>query len=192
MQLTATINPEEAADKTLVWSSSVDFVTVDQNGLVTVVAPGEGMVTITATASNGVSGSCYLSAFIEDPNAIEVTLNKYVLDFEYVGETFELVATVTPAEANVVITYSSSDETVATVDENGVITSVGKGEADIIVYANGEEVATCWVEVLSDEVVGIDNINADADAVIYDIHGRRVEKMEKGIYIVNGKKVIKK
>ncbi len=41
-------------------------------------------------------------------------------------------------------------------------------------------------------VTGIDNINADANAVIYDIHGRRVEKMEKGIYIVNGKKVIKK
>ena len=39
---------------------------------------------------------------------------------------------------------------------------------------------------------GIQNVNVDADAVIYDIHGRRVEKMEKGVYIVNGKKVIKK
>ncbi len=39
---------------------------------------------------------------------------------------------------------------------------------------------------------GIDNINVDAETVIYDIHGRRVEKMEKGVYIVNGKKVIKK
>lgn len=38
----------------------------------------------------------------------------------------------------------------------------------------------------------IKNINADSNAVIYDIHGRRVEKMEKGIYIVNGKKVIVK
>ena len=39
---------------------------------------------------------------------------------------------------------------------------------------------------------GIDNINADTETVIYDIHGRRVTKMEKGFYIVNGKKVIKK
>ena len=39
---------------------------------------------------------------------------------------------------------------------------------------------------------GIQNINADADAVIYDIHGRRVEKMTKGLYIVNGKKVLVK
>ena len=47
------------------------------------------------------------------------------------------------------------------------------------------------VQIL-DKGQGIDNIAVDADAVIYDIHGRRVEKMEKGIYIVNGKKVIKK
>ena len=42
-----------------------------------------------------------------------------------------------------------------------------------------------------DVAEGIDNINADAELVIYDLSGRRVEKMEKGIYIVNGKKVIK-
>ena len=39
---------------------------------------------------------------------------------------------------------------------------------------------------------GIQSINVDADAVIYDIHGRRVEKMTKGLYIVNGKKVMVK
>ena len=192
VQLTATINPEDATDKTLVWSSDVDFVTVDENGLVTVVAPGEGMVTITATASNGVSGSCYFSAYIEDPNAVEVTLNKWVVEIEHVGETFQLVATVTPADADVVITWSSSDETVATVDENGLVTAVGVGEADIIVYVNGEEAGTCWVEVLNDVPVGIDNIEADSKTVIYDLSGRRVNEMVKGIYIVNGKKVIKK
>ncbi len=39
---------------------------------------------------------------------------------------------------------------------------------------------------------GIDNLNADAELVIYDIHGRRVTEMTKGLYIVNGKKVIVK
>ena len=37
----------------------------------------------------------------------------------------------------------------------------------------------------------IEQIAADAELVIYDLAGRRVEKMEKGIYIVNGKKVVK-
>ena len=39
---------------------------------------------------------------------------------------------------------------------------------------------------------GIENINVNVEAVIYDIHGRRVSTMEKGIYIVNGRKVIVK
>ena len=48
---------------------------------------------------------------------------------------------------------------------------------------------TCTIKAVVD---GIQNINADADAVIYDIHGRRVTEMTKGIYIINGVKVIKK
>ena len=72
------------------------------------------------------------------------------------------------------------------------MTAVGKGEAEIIATASNGVAKTCWVEVLSDEVVGIQNINVDADAVIYDIHGRRVEKMTKGLYIVNGRKVMVK
>ena len=43
-----------------------------------------------------------------------------------------------------------------------------------------------------DETTSIDQlINTDSELVIYDLAGRRVEKMEKGIYIVNGKKVIR-
>ena len=43
-----------------------------------------------------------------------------------------------------------------------------------------------------EDATGIDQlINANGELVIYDLSGRRVEKMEKGIYIVNGKKVVK-
>ena len=45
------------------------------------------------------------------------------------------------------------------------------------------------VQILGEESK-IDAVEADAKAVIYDLAGRRVEKMEKGIYIVNGKKVV--
>jgi hypothetical protein len=42
------------------------------------------------------------------------------------------------------------------------------------------------------EVVGIENseIRNHESEIIYDLSGRRVEKMEKGIYIVGGKKVV--
>ena len=42
-----------------------------------------------------------------------------------------------------------------------------------------------------EESTGIESVELNGELVIYDLAGRRVEKMEKGIYIVNGKKVIK-
>ena len=192
-QLVATVSPEEAADKTLTWSSSnEDVATVDQNGLVTAV--GNGFTQIKVVAASGAETMCFVIVAIEEEGAVvDIFLNKYVLDLEGVGATFQLVATIDPEDAtDKTITWSSSDETVATVDQTGLVTAVGKGEAEIIATASNGVAKTCWVEVLSDEVVGIQNINADADAVIYDIHGRRVEKMTKGLYIVNGKKVMVK
>ena len=47
------------------------------------------------------------------------------------------------------------------------------------------------VQITDDLTDGIENIETETETVIYDLSGRRVEKMEKGIYIVNGKKVIK-
>lgn len=56
-QLTATIEPENADNKTVTWSSSAEeFATVDSNGLVTAVA--EGSATITAKTSNNLTATC--------------------------------------------------------------------------------------------------------------------------------------
>ena len=41
-----------------------------------------------------------------------------------------------------------------------------------------------------DDPTGIESVESQVEAVIYDLSGRRVQKMEKGIYIVNGKKVV--
>ena len=57
-------------------------------------------------------------------------------------------------------------------------------------YVAPAEDIVLTVQIVADPT-GINNINAAAELVIYDLSGRRVEKMEKGIYIVNGKKVIK-
>ena len=47
------------------------------------------------------------------------------------------------------------------------------------------------VQILGEDD-GIKNIEAETELIIYDLSGRRVNEMTKGIYIVNGKKVIKK
>ena len=107
---------------------------------------------------------------------------------EEAASSVQLVATVNP-EGAAAITWTTSDAAVATVDENGVVTAVAAGTATITATANGVS-ATCVVTVSI--AFGIENINVLENAVIYDLSGRRVEKMTRGIYIVNGKKVFVK
>ncbi len=82
LQLEAMVNPDNATDKGIVWSSSNEkLVTVDQGGLVTVVAAGTEEVEIRATAANGVFASCRLSVCVEEevPNSLELL---YVLPYD--------------------------------------------------------------------------------------------------------------
>ncbi len=81
---------------------------------------------------------------------VGVTLNKETLVFAGAGETDALLATVTPGNALIKdVKWSSSDETVAKVDENGVVTAVGAGEAVITVTTVSPYRATdvCAVKV---------------------------------------------
>ena len=200
LQLTATVTPENATEQAITWSSShPDIVTVSEDGLVTVVAAAMEQVEIKATAANGVSASCWLTVYVIEPGAVTgIKLNATWKDLEVKsGDTFQLVATVEPEDAtDKTVTWSSSAD-FAVVDANGLVTFTGTpedgGVVTITATASNGMTATCMLSVtFVDNADGIDNINADAETVIYDIHGRRVTEMTKGVYIVNGKKVIKK
>ena len=59
MTLTATVEPDDAADTSVTWSSSNPSVaTVDNTGKVTAIAPGTATITATANDGSGVSASC--------------------------------------------------------------------------------------------------------------------------------------
>lgn len=111
------------------------------------------------------------------------------------GETLTLTATVAPATAlNKTVVWSTSNAEVATVDENGVVTAVAEGTATITATASGKE-ATCVVTVEGEVPTAIEQVEAqgstvEGSTVVYDLMGRRVKKAEKGIYIVNGRKVM--
>ena len=137
-------------------------------------------------------------AFIAPKPAVEVatvTLSQTEATLEIAGEDFQsvqLVATVAPYDADdMTITWTSSDEAVATVDANGVVTAVAPGTATITATAANGVNATCVVTVVYAE--GIETIEAEENAVIYTITGKSVQgslkSLERGIYIVNGKKV---
>ncbi len=94
-----------------------------------------------------------ISATDYDPSAVvlveNLTLSNSVINLSSVGQTAQVIATVTPADAvNKEVTFSSSDPTVMTVDGNGVITAVGEGMAGVIAKtADGRKAAVCVVAV---------------------------------------------
>ena len=147
LQLSANKNPESTE---VVWASSDTAVaTVSENGLVTGVSAG------TATISVSVGS--------EVKDSIEITVRAYTVDISddtnavvYITRTVQLTASRNPADATV--EWSSSNEDVATVSADGVVTGIGAGTA-VITAACGN--ATDSITVTVKDTVINTAINAD-------------------------------
>ena len=145
--LTATVAPADATNQKVTWKSSDAAVaTVDTNGKVTAVKAGEATITVT-TEDGGKTATCKVTV---KPNLVsEITLAALAI---YVGESKAVTATVKPDDAtNKALTWTSSDETVATVDATGKVTGKKIGTATITATAqDGSGVSgSCTVTVLS-------------------------------------------
>lgn len=110
-------------------------------------AAGEFKFTVTATNDAG-SDSKEVALNVKSVPVTDVTLDKQTLEL-YTGDSQPLTATVQPANAtNKNVTWSSDNETVATVDANGNVTAVAAGTATITVTTeDGSHTATCKVTV---------------------------------------------
>lgn len=143
--LYATVGPEDAWNKTVVWSTSdKEVATVDQTGMVTAVSPGECTITATS-ADSGVVDRC--KVIVTEPVS-GITLN-YEEASIYTNEKIVIIPTVTPIDAdNKAVTFMSSDPSVATVDEHGVVTGISGGSAIILVTTVERGlVASCKITV---------------------------------------------
>ena len=156
-QLSASVSPDNATDKTVTWSSSNTAVaTVSDNGLVTAVK--EGSATITAKAGDK-TATCTVTISKTVVAVTSVTLNKTSLSLME-QDTYQLVATVTPADAtDKTVTWTSSNSSVATVDGNGVVKGVAVGSATITAKA-GSKTATCAVTI-TQMIIPVTSITLD-------------------------------
>ncbi len=147
--LTATVLPANADDPSLTWSSSDEAVaTVTDQGVVTAVAEGTAVITATAESK---SASCTVTVPHVYVPVESVTLNKTETTIE-VGNSETLTATVLPANAdNPSVTWTSSDESVATVSSDGLVTAIAEGSATVTAKA-GSKSATCEVAVILPKV----------------------------------------
>lgn len=134
VQLRATVRDQRnnvMSGQTITWSSGNEAVaTVDGNGLVTAV--GNGMTEITAS-TGGLSANAAIT--VASPVATSLKIEPAAHKFEAIGDTLQLTAVVLDQRENammdVTLTWSSGDEAVATVDENGLVTAVDNGMAEI-------------------------------------------------------------
>lgn len=148
-------NGYAVSDAVFTWASSDTTVAViDDSGLVKGVAPGQA--TATATARSGVSGGAGVVVAAAVPAAITVTPDTVV--FSAPAQTEQLSAEVSDqigrTMAGVAVSWSSSNNTVATVSATGLVTAGGVG-ATTITAAAGQAtgVATVMVSQEIDTVV---------------------------------------
>lgn len=137
-QLTAVLTPEDAYD-VMAWSSSdTEVASVDEDGNISALKPGT--VTITAKTTDGTNLTASATVTVKKVvpvESLQLTLPGYDLN---IGDKATIGCTLVPADATSdLLTWTSSDESIATVDAKGEVTAKNYGTVKITaVSANGK------------------------------------------------------
>lgn len=193
-QLDADVAPGTVSNRNVTWkSSNPEIMEVLDSGLVKI--KGVGSATFTATAADG-SGCTDTVTLTSKISVEDVKIDGKSKNIK-IGETYQVMAAVSPEDAhNKELTWSSSNENVATVDENGVITGVSAGRASISCKSvdNPEKSANIRITV-SDEVYvtptpgELGDVNNDgkinaADALLVLRHGAKIALLDENQMVV--------
>ncbi|MGM9739706.1 MAG: Ig-like domain-containing protein [Candidatus Cryptobacteroides sp.] len=159
--LTATVTPSNASDKSITWDSSTPGVaSVNDNGKVTAIKAGEATITVT-TKDGGMTATCKVKVI-----AVTVPVESVSLDITEAemteGEELTLEATILPENATAkTVSWISSDDNIAAVDENGKVSALKPGKATITATA-GDKSAECAVTVIK-KVVLVQSVAIEPD-----------------------------
>ena len=129
VQIRSSVTGTTSKDVTFT-SSNPEIATVSEKGLVTGISAG----TATITCSLVIEPACKKTITI----TVEAAIKPETLEIEnasdpiaWAGETLQLSTKITPEEASALVTWESSDETVATVSENGLVAFLKAGDVTI-------------------------------------------------------------
>lgn len=159
-EFVATVLPENATNKELIWSSSDESVLTVNDGVITAIK--EGKATITVKSKDGFKSSSCEVTVNKEPSIIHVSsvsLSETTLDLE-TGDRYTLQATVLPTDAtDKSLSWSSSDDSIVTVTNKGKLTALKAGEATITVTTkDGGLTASCTVNV-TQKVVPVNGVS---------------------------------
>ena len=154
--LTATVLPENTTDKTVQWRTIDEAVaTVDQEGKVTAVSAGK---TLIVASCGGIEAACEVTVKKVEVTGLTIEPASVTLAE---GKTFQLSATVSPANADQTVEWVSYDTDVARVDASGLVTAVKEGTTKIFARSKAftDITASCEVTVIKDPTLLGININ---------------------------------
>lgn len=145
----ATVNPNNATDKNVVWSSDDTSIAAVSNGKITAKKSGKTTITVTSSSDNSIVTKVAIT--VTDPKPVNVAVTKITLDPTTLnldtGKTSVVKSVVTPDNAtNKGVKWSSSDATVADVS-NGTITAKKAGKATITATSVSTNTVTATVAV---------------------------------------------
>jgi uncharacterized protein YjdB len=164
-----TVLPAEASQVVTYTSDNEDVATVDADGVVIGVAAGTAHITIAATDGSGISTT--IEVTVSNVAVTEITATPTEITM-ITGETAQISYTVAPENAtDASVTFTSADETIATVDANGVVTGVTVGETTITIasVSNPEVTTEITVTVTSNPNAVQFTVNVPATAQPGDV-----------------------
>ena len=174
-QLTAEVLPNDATNKIVTWSSShPDYISVDNQGNVTIKGYTEETITITATSTADKTKTASWKFNIEKATvtAISVNPNPLVLALRNDGSTITgtLTTSITPliAAEYTAVSYKSNDTDIVTVDDKGVVTAVKDGTTTITVTVGSiTETVDVTVEAAPITTVPVTSIEVTSVSKVY-------------------------
>ena len=161
-KLTATVLPETASSKKVIWSSADTSIATVANGIVTPLKTGT--VTITVITADGLnSANCVVTVVSEKTAVTTLTLDQTEITMIPGGDTAVLTLTIAPSNAtdkNVI--WTSSDQKVARV-QDGIVTSVGVGTAVVTATVDGQITSAQINVIASDNLITNDSFYLDTE-----------------------------
>ena len=143
--LTAQVEPDDATDTRLTWSSSDKTVATVANGKVTALKAGSTQIRVT-TFEPGFQAVCNLTVK-QHVTGLDLSHSTRTI---YLGQTVTMTATVLPSDASdKSVTWTSSNSDIVSVTQNGSVTANAMGEAEITATSNdGGFSKSCKVTVI--------------------------------------------
>ena len=164
------------------YSSDTSVATVDSKGLVRGVREGTAIITVSAN-NNTITDTAYVTVYKKGTvttttEGETVKTNNYPKSISLssqslnlaMGTNSQLQPTITPSNSVATLTWKSSNPSVATVNENGLVTAVGVGKAEIVVSTINNHTAICTVNV-GNYSVGVKKINITTNYAYLNVGG---------------------